>query len=80
MRPIEPGDRQARRRSPPFDRIETRGEILPRPEGCLLFPEPELTLTRPAHAPEKPERTEVMEEREEQWTRAGGPEDRRAGN
>ena len=77
--PIQIRDRQTRRGPSPSDRIEAVREILPRTHRRTPFPEPELTLARPAHAPEEPGRAEVMEEREEHWTRAGGPEDRRSG-
>ena len=77
--PIQIRDRQTRRGPSPSDRIEVVREILPRTHRRTPFPEPELTLARPAHAPEEPGRAEVMEERKEHWTRAGGSEDRRAG-
>ncbi len=80
VRAVELGDRQARGVDPPFRRIETNGEILPRAQRRTPFPDAELTLARPQHAPEQPARTEVMEEREEHWTRAGGPEDGKAGD
>ena len=63
--PIQIRDRQTRRVLSPSDRIEAVREILPRTHRRTPFPEPELTLARPAHAPEEPGRAEVMEEGEE---------------
>ena len=65
VRAVEQRDRQTRRGLTPFDRIEARGDILPRAQRRTPFPDAELTLARPQHAPGKPARTEVMEERKE---------------
>ena len=65
VRAIEQGDGEPRRVSPPLRRIEAGGAIFPRPHRRTPFPDPQLTLACPAHAPEKPGRAEVMEQREE---------------
>ena len=77
IRSVELCDRQTRRIGAPSNGFETVREIFPRAERRPPFPDTKPALARPPHAPGQPERTEVMEEREEQGTRAGGPEDRR---
>ena len=77
--PIQIRDRQAGRVLVPGGWVVPLRKILPRTHRRTPFPEPKLTLARPAHATGQPARTEVKEERKEHWTRAGGPEDRRAG-
>jgi len=65
LRPVEQRERETGRVAAPCGRVEADREFLPRTHRGASFPDPELTLARPARAPEEPARTEVDEERQE---------------
>ena len=71
---VEQRNRETRGRLSPIKGIKAMGEILPWSHRRTPFPDAEPALTCPPRPTGKPGRTEVMEEREEHETRAGGPE------